>query len=195
MRDNTLRLMNSTWFGAAVVVLALVVLANNADADWSTETINEQTVATLHGVIQAADTDVPEADMYFIHTGGGSVQAGYKIAETLNAAKAYVTYGVAASAGAWIAVATNAIPASAENSRLGFHWTAMPEGWVQTPASHAAMEFANSKILVQVSTNFKSTLASKIIAGLSSIKDLNQGASMVWVSTTGEITITKPEVK
>lgn len=112
----------------AVALIAIVVFAATAQADWLIqETEDNGTVATLTGVVKPGDEDVPNADTYILNSDGGYVWVGFKISSTLQKSGKPVYFGSASSIAALIALETKAQPISKE-ARLGFHWTYSDDG-------------------------------------------------------------------
>ncbi len=168
---------------AAVALVGILVFASTADADWTVQEVDNNTVAMLHGSVMPADVVVPAADLYIINSTGGDVAAGFTIADKIKASNAKVGYLRALSVAASIAVETNAVPAD-ENAILGFHWCYAPGGnnkYTNDQHSQAIMR----RVYVGCVQRYGMEQSVKLFNYMTAIKTADQSESMVIMKTNG----------
>lgn len=168
---------------AAVALVGILVFASTADADWTVQEVDNNTVAMLHGSVMPNDVIVPDADLYIINSTGGNVAAGFTIANKIKASNAKVGYVQALSVAATIAVETNAVPAD-ENSILGFHWCYTPGGdnkYNDDKYSQGIMR----RVYVGCVQRYGMEKTIQLFNHMTAIKTADQSKSMVIMTTDG----------
>ena len=180
LKRNTL----DTFIGA-VVLLTLIIFASYAQADWSLHELKDGTIAAqLHGVIQEGDEEVPEADRYYINSGGGYVYTGYAISERLQEIDKPVYFITAGSIAALIAMETNAKPVS-KKSQLGFHWAYSDEN---IEDQDDISEAVNTRTMIAMANFIPMRYYTKIVGEMDKLWGKDQSTSIVyWNAVDGNI--------